>query len=79
MKIHGFAHKGLKRLYEDDREKGAPVESLGKLRNMLGFLEAMADTEELLTPVLKWKAHELSGNRAGTWALNVTANRRLTF
>jgi toxin HigB-1 len=79
MKIESFAHKGLKRLYEDDEEKGVPAESRKKLRNMLGFLEAMADTEELLTPVLKWKAHELSGNRKGTWALNVTANWRLTF
>lgn len=79
MRIHSFAHKGLKRLYEEDRGKGVPAESLRKLRHMLAFLEAMADTEELLTPALKWKAHLLSGDRAGIWALNVTANWRLTF
>ena len=79
MKIESFAHKGLRRLYENDEGKGVPAQTREKLKNMLGFLDAMADTEELLTPVLKWKAHELSANRKGTWALNVTANRRLTF
>ena len=28
---------------------------------------------------LMWKAHELKGDRKGTWALSVTANLRLTF
>ena len=79
MKIESFAHKGLRRLYEEDKENGVPAESRRKLRNMLAFLEVMADTRELLAPVLKWKAHELSGVRRGTWALNVTANWRLTF
>ena len=46
---------------------------------MLGFIDAMTDTRELVTPALKWKAHELSGNRKGTWSLSVTANWRLTF
>lgn len=39
----------------------------------------MADPQELMTPVLKWKAHPLTGNRKGTWALSVTGNWRLTF
>jgi proteic killer suppression protein len=26
-----------------------------------------------------WKAHRLTGERKGTWALHVTANWRLTF
>ena len=26
-----------------------------------------------------WKAHTLTGDRAGTWSLSVAANRRLTF
>ena len=26
-----------------------------------------------------WKAHTLTGDRKGTWSLNVTRNRRLTF
>jgi proteic killer suppression protein len=79
MKVHSFQHKGLKRLYEKGVEKGIPAESRTKVKNMLAFLDAMSDPQELKTPVLKWKAHELGSNRAGTWALSVTANWRLTF
>jgi proteic killer suppression protein len=28
---------------------------------------------------LSWKVHTLTGDRAGTWSLSVTRNRRLTF
>lgn len=79
MKIESFSHKGLQRFYEDGQVRGVPAASRNKLSNMLGFLDAMADTAELLSPVLKWKAHELVGNRQGTWSLSVTANLRLTF
>ena len=79
MKIESFQHKGLKRLYQDGQSKGVPAASRRKLENMLAFLEAMADTAELLAPVLKWKAHELVGDRKGEWSLTVTGNLRLTF
>lgn len=78
MEIGSFRHKSLKRLYEEDSTKGVPQACVGKLRLMLGFLQAMGDPEELRTPP-RWKAHKLTGNRAGTWALHVTANWRLTF
>jgi toxin HigB-1 len=78
MRIRDFAHKGLKRLYEEDNAKGVPAESAGKLRKMLAFLDAMNDEEELyLLP--SWKAHKLSGDRKGTWSLSVTGNLRMTF
>ena len=79
MKISSFLHTGLKRLYTDDEAKGVPANSVEKLRNMLGYLEAMSHPDELRKPVLRWKAHELTGNRRGTWALSVTGNYRLTF
>ena len=79
MKVKSFEHKGLKRLYEKGQVQGLPRDSRGKLRNMLGFFDAMSDLQELKTPALMWKAHELKGNRKGTWALSVTANLRLTF
>jgi len=41
MKIRSFIHKGLKRLYEDDIEKGVPPESVDKLRKILAFLDDM--------------------------------------
>ena len=47
MTIRSFAHKGIKQLYEDGNAKGVPAETLGKLRKMLAFLDAMQQPEEL--------------------------------
>ncbi len=78
MRIRSFAHKGLKRLYEEDGARGVPADSASKLRKMLAFLDNMGDPEEL-RDLTAWKVHTLTGNRAGTWSLSVTRNRRLTF
>jgi len=47
MKIRSFAHKSLKRLYEDDNAKGVPPDTVNKQRKMLAFVEAMQDADEL--------------------------------
>lgn len=78
MKIRSFAHKGLKRLYEEDIAKAVPPETVDKLRKMLAFLDDMQDPEELRS-LAAWKAHTLAGDRKGAWSLSVTRNRRLTF
>ena len=78
MKVRSFVHKGLKRLYLEDRTQDLPPDSVDKLRKMLAFLEDMGDPEELRSlPV--WRAHTLTGDRKGAWSLHVTRNRRLTF
>ena len=78
MRIRNFAHKGLRKLYEEDSAKALRPDTVDKLRKMLAFLDEMADPEELhLLPF--WKAHTLTGDRKGTWSLSVTRNRRLTF
>lgn len=38
----------------------------------------MQDPEELRA-LASWNAHTLTGDRKGTWSLNVTRNHRLTF
>ena len=78
MKIRSFAHKGLKKLYEEDNAKGVAPETVDKLRKMFAFLDEIDDPEELRA-LPSWKVHTLTGNRKGTWSLSVTANRRLTF
>ena len=78
MTIRNFAHKGLKKLYTEDSEKGVPPETVGKLRKMLAYLDDMQDPDELRA-LTSWKAHSLTGDRKGTWSLSVTSNRRLTF
>ena len=78
MKIRSFAHKGLKRLYEDDDAKGVPPGAVDKLRKMFAFLDAMQQAEELRALTV-WRVHTLLGDRKGTWSLSVTGNRRLAF
>lgn len=78
MKVRSIAHKGLRRLYEENSSKGVSADTVDKLRKMLSFLDAMQDPEELRALPL-WKAHVLTGDRKGTWSLHVTRNRRLTF
>ena len=78
MYIRSFVHKGLKQFYEQDIAKGIPADSADKLRKMLTFLDEMQDPDELHALPL-WKPHLLKADRAGTWSLTVTRNRRLTF
>ena len=47
MKIRNFAHKGLKRLYEEDSAKGVPPDTADKLRKIFAYLDNMEEAEEL--------------------------------
>ena len=78
MKVRRIAHKGLRRLYEENSSKGLSADTVDKLCKMLTFLDAMQDPEDLRSLPL-WKAHMLTGDRKGTWILHVTRNWRLTF
>ncbi|MGH9353537.1 MAG: type II toxin-antitoxin system RelE/ParE family toxin, partial [Terriglobia bacterium] len=62
----------------EDSVKSVPPDTVDKLRKMLAFLDDMQSPEELRS-LTAWKAHTLTGDRKGTWSLNVTRNRRLTF
>lgn len=78
MRVRNIVPKGLRRLYESDNPKGLPADAVDKLRKMLAFLDAFASEEEVRN-VPVWKAHQLTGNRKGTWSLHVSRNWRLTF
>jgi proteic killer suppression protein len=78
VRIRSIAHKGLRRLYEDNSAKGVDAAAVDKLRKMLTFLEAMQTPDEL-GRLPTWHAHRLTGDRKGTWSLHVSASWRLTF
>ena len=78
MEIGSFDHKGLRRLFEADDVAKLDAATADKLRLMLAFLQDMGGVEELRAPP-RWKAHQLTGARRGTWSLFVTKNWRLTF
>ncbi len=71
-------HKGLRRFIEDDDASGVQAVVAAKLRRIISFLQDM-EREDELHSVPSWKAHQLTGDRKGTWSLFVTKNWRLTF
>ena len=78
MRIRNVLHKGLRRFVEDDDKSGIQPAVAVKLRRVISFLQDMEREAELKT-VPSWKAHQLTGDRKGTWSLSVTKNWRLTF
>lgn len=78
MRIRNIVHKGLRRFVVDDDASGLQAAVVPKLRRMISFLQDM-QAEDELRGVPSWKAHQLAGDRKGTWSLFVTKNWRLTF
>ena len=78
MRIRNVLHKGLRRLIEHDDASEIQAAVAEKLRRIISFLQDMEKQDELRT-VPSWKAHQLTGDRKGTWSLFVTKNWRLTF
>ena len=78
MRIRNVVHKGLLRFIEDDDATDLEVAVVPKVRRIVTFLQDMEREDELRT-VPSWKAHQLTGDRKGTWSLFVTKNWRITF
>lgn len=77
MDIESIAHKALRRFFETGNAKGL-VGDVARLRKMLAFIDAATSLEVLAQPP-NYGLHPLAGDRAGTWAMTVTRNWRLTF
>lgn len=78
MKIRRVVHRGLRRFIERDDASGLLPSAVERIRNILTFLQEMEDVREL-RDVPGWRAHQLTGDRKGTWSLTVTRNWRITF
>jgi len=78
VKIRNVIHKGLRRFIEKDDPSGLPPAATEKIRDIVSFLQEMEHANEL-RKIPQWKAHQLTGNRKGTWALSVTRNWRITL
>jgi len=75
--IRSFRHKGLKRLYEEDDARGIFSEHLMKVKDILARLDLAQTEREMDVP--GFHLHPLKGELAGTWAVTVRANWRVTF
>jgi proteic killer suppression protein len=78
MEIVTVRHKALRRFIETGKPKGLNADVADRLLKMIAYLAAADTTDELHVPP-NWGAHELAGDRAGTWSLTVTKNWRMTF
>jgi len=75
--IVAIAHKGLKRLYENDDRSRLPPDMVERIRSILAALDAARMIEDLDRP--SFRLHQLRGDRKGQWAITVRANWRIVF
>ena len=75
MLIESIRHKALRRLAtKGDRR----IIEADRLVDMLAFIDAATALDDLSTPP-NFGLHPLTGNRAGSFAMTVTKNWRMTF
>ncbi len=77
MAIKGFRHKGLERYYTTGSARGIQAQHAARLRLILGRLNAATAPRDMALPGLR--LHPLQGQRAGSWAVDVSGNWRVTF
>lgn len=78
--IKGFRHKGLAAFHRGGTAKGVSAfrgNQLVKLAAMLDRLDIAVKPEDM--NLAGWRFHALSGNRAGSYAVSISGNWRLTF
>jgi toxin HigB-1 len=78
VEFESIRHKALRNFAETGKAKGLPGNVVERLRDMLAYISAAGSVEELKVPP-NYGAHELTGDRKGTWSLTVTKNWRMTF
>ena len=78
MEIESVDHKALRGFIETGIPKGLPANVADRLLKMLSFIIAAEMIDELSVPP-NYGLHPLTGDRAGTWAMTVTRNWRMTF
>lgn len=75
MQIASIRHKALRRLATKGDRRVLEAE---RLLDMLAFIDAATGFDDLAMPP-NFGFHALTGDRAGSFAMTVTRNWRLTF
>jgi len=75
--IRSFKHKGLEKFFLKGNKSGIQAKHAGRLRLILGRLNASTSPKDMDLPGLK--LHELEGRRKGIWSVWVSGNWRVTF
>jgi len=77
MAILRFKHRGLEQFFDSGSTVGIQSKHAARLRLILGRLHVARQPRDMGLPGLR--LHPLKGDRAGTWAVSVSANWRVTF
>lgn len=75
--IRNFRHKGLERLFAEGSSRGVKQAHVPRLRRILALLNRASSPQAMEIP--GFRLHQLTGNRKGSWAVDVSGNWRLTF
>ena len=75
--IHGFRHKGLRRLFEEGKASGIRADQVNKLENILAVLNHACKPSDMNLP--GFRLHRLKGDLDGFWSVTVRANWRVIF
>ena len=75
--IKNFKHKGLEDFFNTGTKRGIQPEHAAKLERILDRLAAARNPLDMSLPA--YALHELKGDKAGTWAVTVSGNWRVTF
>jgi proteic killer suppression protein len=75
--IRRFRHKGLRAYYEAGTRRGIRPDHAARLARILDRLDASVGPSDMDLP--GYRLHPLSGEMAGTWAVSVSGNWRVTF
>jgi proteic killer suppression protein len=76
MGIKSFKHKGVKEVFCEGRSRKIGAQFHKRMTPILDAVDAATGVADLRGAK---GFHELSGDRAGTYAMSVSGNRRLTF
>lgn len=75
--IRSFKHKGLERFFRRGDYRGVPAPSAARIERILDRLDAALRPDDMNLP--GYRFHRLKGDRAGSYAVAVTGNLRITF
>lgn len=75
--IKSFRHRGIERFFRTGSKAGIQAKHAEKLRRQLFALDNAKNPVDMNAP--GWRLHELKGQLAGHWSIDVSGNWRLTF
>lgn len=75
--IKSFRHRGVEKFFRTGSKAGIQAKHAERLRRQLFALDNAIAASDLNAP--GWRLHQLHGDLAGHWSIDVSGNWRLTF